>query len=62
MGKEKVSQYTLPKDIKLITSNDVNFRMTGDAQPATLTLQSGKEVRYIVIDVVGRVRVSLTPP
>jgi len=40
----------------------VDFRMTGDAQPMTIMLQAGKEVRYVIIDVVGRVRVSLTPP
>lgn len=54
--------YPLPQDVRLICSSDVSFRMTGDAQPMTIMLQSGKEVRYVIIDVVGRVRVSPTPP
>ncbi len=60
-GKD-VFWHSLPKGMKLICSNDVLFRMTGNAQPMTITLQSGKEVRYVIIDQVGRVRVSLTPP
>lgn len=60
-GKD-VFWHPLSKDVKLICSSDVSFRMTGNAQPMTITLQSGKEVRYVIVDVVGRVRVSLTPP
>ena len=60
-GKD-VFWHPLPKDVKLICSSDVDFRRTGNAQPMTIMLQSGNEVRYVVIDVVGRVRVSLTPP
>ncbi len=60
-GKD-VFWHPLPKDIELICNSDVDFRMTGDAQPMTIMLQAGKEVRYVIIDVVGRVRVSLTPP
>ena len=60
-GKD-VFWYPLPKDVKLICSSNVSFRMTGDAQPMTIMLQSGNEVRYVIIDAVGRVRVSLTPP
>ena len=40
----------------------VNFLTTGNAQPMTIFLHSGKEVRHVIIDRVGRVRVSLTPP
>ncbi|MBP5200903.1 MAG: hypothetical protein J6Z82_09690 [Schwartzia sp.] len=40
----------------------VQFRMTGNAQPMTIYLRVDKEMRYVVIDRVGRVRVSLTPP
>ena len=60
-GKD-VFWHPLPKDIELICRSKVDFRMTGNAQPMTIVLQSGKEVRYVNIDVVGRVRVSLTPP
>lgn len=60
-GKD-VFWYPLPKDVKLICSSDVDFRLTGNAQPMTIMLQSGKEVRYVIIDVVGRIRVSLSPP
>lgn len=60
-GKD-VFWYPLPKDVKLICSSKVDFRLTGNAQPMTIMLQSGKEVRYVVIDVVGRIRVSLAPP
>ncbi len=59
---EDVFWHPLPKDVKLICSSKVDFRMTGNAQPMTIMLQSGKEVRYVIIDQVGRVRVSLTPP
>ena len=60
-GKE-IFWHPLPKDITLICSGAVDFRMTGNAQPMTILLKSGKEVRYVVVDQVGRVRVSLTPP
>ena len=60
-GKD-IFWYPLPKDVKLVCSSEVIFRMTGSAQPMTITLQSGNEVRYVIIDVVGRVRVSLAPP
>lgn len=59
---EDVFWHPLPKDVRLICSSKVDFRMTGDAQPMTIMLQAGKEVRYVIIDVVGRVRVSRTPP
>ena len=60
-GKD-IFWHPFPKDVKLFCSSDVDFRKTGNAQPMTIVLQSGKEVRYVIIDVVGRVRVSLTPP
>ena len=40
----------------------VSFLMTGNAQPMTIYLSLGKEVRHVIIDRVGRVRVSITPP
>lgn len=54
--------HPLPKDVKLICSGKVDFRRTGNAQPLTITLRLGKEERYVIVDTVGRVRVSLTPP
>ncbi len=60
-GKD-IFWHPLPKDIRLIRSSAVDFRRTGNAQPMTIMLKSGNEVRYVIIDVVGRVRVSLTPP
>ncbi|MBR1761456.1 MAG: hypothetical protein IJ741_09825 [Schwartzia sp.] len=43
-------------------SGKVKFTLAGNAQPVTIFLRSGGEVRYVIIDRVGRVRVSLTPP
>ena len=60
-GKD-VFWHPLPKDVKLICSGKVDFRRTGNAQPLTITLRLGKEERYVIVDTVGRVRVSLTPP
>jgi len=49
-------------DLGELYHGDVSFQMTGNASPMTIILQWGKEARYVVIDRVGRVRVSLTPP
>lgn len=49
-------------DMSAAHHGDVGFQMTGNATPMTIILQSGKEMRYVIIDRVGRVRVSPTPP
>lgn len=49
-------------DIGAVYHGDVSFQMTGNASAMTIILQSGKETRYVIIDRVGRVRVSLTRP
>ena len=49
-------------DIGSVYHGDVSFQMTGNASAMTIILQSGKEARYVVVDRVGRVRVSPTLP
>ncbi len=62
-GMKAQSDYKLPSGIQMSWSGgEVQFRMTGNAQPMTIYLKAGKEMRYVIIDRVGRVRVSLTPP
>ena len=62
-GMKAQSAYKLPSGIQMSWSGgEVQFRMTGNAQPMTIYLKAGKEMRYVIIDRVGRVRVSLTPP
>ncbi len=62
-GMKAQSAYKLPSGIQMSWSGgEVQFRMTGNAQPMTIHLKAGKEMRYVIIDRVGRVRVSLTPP
>ncbi len=71
-GREALLKYQLPKgialsysgggDVKLGYQGDVIFQVTGNAVPMTIILQDGRETRYVIIDRVGRVRVSLSPP
>ncbi|MCR5030792.1 MAG: hypothetical protein K5982_04905 [Selenomonadaceae bacterium] len=71
-GRETLMQYRFPKgialsysgggDVNLAYQGDVIFQLTGNATPMTIILQEGKEKRYVIIDRVGRVRVSLSPP
>ena len=71
-GRETLLKYQLPKgvtlsysgggDVSLGYRGDVIFQVTGNAAPMTIILQEGKEKRYVIIDRVGRVRVSLSPP
>ena len=44
------------------SNGDVHFSRSGNATPMTIKLQSGNEVRYVIVDLVGRVRVSPIPP
>ena len=62
-GMKSQTSYKLSSGIQISWSGSaVQFRMTGNAQPMTIYLKMDKEMRYVVIDRVGRVRVSLTPP
>ena len=62
-GMKAQAVYKLPSGMQMSWSGgEVQFRMTGNAQPMTIYLKAGKEMRYVIIDRVGRVRVSLTPP
>ena len=71
-GTETLLYRTLPEGMTLSYAGGieaqpgrpgaVNFLITGNASTMTVILQSGKEMRYVIIDRVGRVRVSLTPP
>jgi hypothetical protein len=63
IGMKAMPFYSLPEGMRMSWSgSEVQFRMTGNAQPMTIYLRVDKEMRYVVIDRVGRVRVSLTPP
>lgn len=63
VGMKAMPFYSLPAGMRMSWSGTaVQFRMTGNAQPMTIYLRVDKEMRYVVIDRVGRVRVSLTPP
>ena len=63
IGVKAMPFYSLPEGMRMSWSgSEVQFRMTGNAQPMTIYLRVDKEMRYVVIDRVGRVRVSLTPP
>jgi len=62
-GLRSLWRYTLPSGMRLSYSGSgIQFRLTGSAQPATIYLRMGREMRYVIIDRVGRVRVSKTPP
>ena len=62
-GMKAQEVYKLPSGMQMSWSGgEVQFRMTGNAQPMTIYLKAGKEMRYVIIDRVGRVRVSLSPP
>ncbi len=56
-------RYTLPSGIEMSSGRStVEFYGTGNAEPMTIMLRSGTERRYVIIDLAGRIRVSLTPP
>ncbi len=56
-------RHTVASGIQLIPNRSTaEFYGTGSAQPMTIQLCSGQERRYVIIDVAGRIRVSLTPP
>ncbi len=71
-GLKTLREYQLPEGIALSYSGggdvttgyrgDVIFQVTGNAVPMTIILQEGKERRYVIVDRVGRVRVSNAPP
>ncbi len=62
VGGKLMPMHELPPGMKLIYNNDVRFNPTGNANSLTIELQEGDEIRYVIIDRVGRVRVSLSPP
>ncbi|MBQ7515212.1 MAG: hypothetical protein IJS96_02920 [Schwartzia sp.] len=62
-GRTGSKRHTLPAGIELSCNRvTVMFYGTGNAEPLTIILRSGTERRYVIIDLAGRIRVSLTPP
>ena len=56
-------RHTLPSGIEMNRGRKtVDFYGTGNAEPMTITLRSGTQQRYVIIDLAGRIRVSLAPP
>ena len=61
-GSADIFRYRLPEGMILSSGGRVNFKKNGNADPMTMKLSLGNEERYVIIDIVGRVRVSETPP
>ena len=62
-GTARRERHPLPSGISLEAERTtVTFLINGSAQPTTIRLRAGGEVRYVIVDVAGRVRVSPDPP
>ncbi|MCQ2538803.1 MAG: prepilin-type N-terminal cleavage/methylation domain-containing protein [Lachnospiraceae bacterium] len=54
--------HTLPERISIKTNrNNFIFSSGGTAQTVTITLEQGKKRIYVIVDIVGRIRVSDVP-
>ena len=63
VGATRTERHRLPSDVELLAEQTtVTFLVNGGAMPITIQLREGGEVRYVIVDVAGRVRVSPDPP
>lgn len=63
VGTKRQERHPLPSGIALEPEGPtVTFLINGGALPMTIKLRAGGEVRYVIVDVAGRVRVSPDPP
>lgn len=62
-GLNVIHSHELPSFIHCsMDKKNVVFYPRGAANPTTITMSSGNRVRYVIIDIAGRVRVSENPP
>lgn len=62
-GTRLILRHTLPRGVTLKSgSRSAVFKANGGGTPLTIALHAGQEVRYVIIDLAGRVRISHTPP
>ncbi|MBR5381587.1 MAG: hypothetical protein IK136_03090 [Oscillospiraceae bacterium] len=63
VGTARKERHQLPAGVSLeAEQKTVTFLVNGGALPITIKLREGGEVRYVIVDVAGRVRVSPDPP
>lgn len=62
-GSVRLEHHALSDGIELSAPRtQAAFTASGNGSPMTIVLLAGKEARYVIIDLAGRVRVSLSPP
>lgn len=63
VNNKRIHAYTLPKGFTMsINRKNIMFFRDGNAQATTISLEFAGVIRYIIIDVAGRIRMSKTPP
>lgn len=63
IGTARKERHALPAGITMEPGQPTaRFLPNGSATPMTIRMSAGGEVRYVIVDVAGRVRVSPDPP